>query len=79
MNPITGEPVLNLGEGEPGFVSKATDPVLFPTTYVQPADFAAQYPTPLDTTEIITMCEEVNMVMSIPEVKTASAPILGGK
>src|SRR4030042_2091160 len=74
MNPITGEPVFNLGEDaqvQKGFVSKATDPVLFPTTYVQPADFAAQYPTPLDTTEIIALCEEVNMVMSIPEVRTA--------
>jgi hypothetical protein len=74
MNPITGEAVLNLGEDanvQKGFVSKATDPVLFPTTYVQPADFAAQYPTPLDTTEILRLCEEVNMVMSIPEVGTS--------
>ena len=70
MNPITGEPVLNLGEGEPGFVSRATDPALFPATYVQPADFGAQYPNPLDQTEVLAMCEEVNMVMSIPEVKT---------
>ena len=73
MNPLQGEAVLNLGETAPvekAFISKATDPVLFPTTYVQPADFAAQYPTPLDTTEIMALCEEVNMLRAIPEQRT---------
>ena len=46
--------VLNLGadaKSEPAFVQKATDPVITPA-YTQPGDFTAQYPQPLDVTEI---------------------------
>lgn len=50
------------------FVSKATDPVV--TNVATPGDFAAQFPTPLDTTELVTMCEELNVWRSIPEVRT---------
>ena len=66
--------ILNLGSDanvDQAFVQKSTDPVILPTPYVQPTDFAAQYPTPLDTTEIIAMCEEVNVLRSIPEIGTS--------
>ncbi len=65
--------VLNVGadaKAEPAFVQKATDPVITPA-YSQPGDFTAQYPQPLDTTEIIAMCEEVTMLKTLPEVRTA--------
>jgi len=71
---LIGEKILNLGEGnaqEPGFVAKATDPVILPQPYSQPADFTAQYPTPLDTTEIIAMCEEVTALQAIPRLGTS--------
>ena len=65
------ELVLNLGQDqvkEQGFVSKATDPVLPGVS--TPGDFAAQYPTPLDTTELLAMCEEVNLLRAIPDEST---------
>lgn len=66
------ELVLNLGN-EPGeapnaFVNRATDPVVSNVT--TPVDFAAQYPNPIDPTEIIAMCEEVNLWRSIPSQPT---------
>lgn len=71
MNPLAGEAVLNLGEeAEQAFVSKATDPVISPN-YSQPTDFTAQYPTPLDTTEILDLCEEVSVWRAIPEIGTS--------
>lgn len=66
--------VLNLGADagvEKSFVTKSTDPVILPQPYVQPTDFAAQYPTPLDTTEILRLCEEVTLLQAIPEERTA--------
>lgn len=71
MDSLVGESVLNLGEDaveEKAFVAKTTDPLILPQPYSQPADFTAQYPTPLDTTEIIDMCEEVNLLRAIPEL-----------
>lgn len=69
---ITGEQVLNLGEGPEGsFVARATDPLVLPQPYSQPGDFAAQYPQPLDTTEIVAMCEEITAWAAIPEVPTS--------
>lgn len=65
------EKILNLGADaaqEKAFVERTTDPVILPQPYVQPTDFTAQYPTPLDTTEIIAMCEEVSLLKAIPEV-----------
>ncbi len=68
-NDITGEKVLNPATGE-AWVARATDPVITPQPYSSPADFAAQYPTPLDTTELIAMCEEVTVLQTIPEIST---------
>lgn len=69
------EPILNLGEDAAvtkafvqGEVQRAADPVLtFPGS---PVDFAAQYPTPLDVTEILDMCEELGVWRAIPEQRT---------
>lgn len=66
--------VLNLGEdaaAEPAFTQRSTDPVILPQPYAKPADFAAQYPTPLDPTEIIAMCEEISLWQALPEETTA--------
>jgi hypothetical protein len=71
------EPMLNLGaEGgtidpnavvQQAMVLRATDPTLSPSPYVSPIDFAAQYPQPISSAEIIAMCTEENMVRYIPE------------
>jgi len=58
------ENVLNPSTGE---VFRSTDPVILPQPYASPTDFAAQYPVPLDTTELITLCEEVTLLSAIPE------------
>lgn len=66
------EVILNVGQDaatEPAFVSRATDPVISPT-YALPADFAAQYPQPLDPTELLALCEEVTLLQAIPEQRT---------
>lgn len=60
--------VLNPSTGE---TFRATDPVILPQPYASPADFAAQYPTPLDTTELIAMCEEVSLFQFLPDQPTA--------
>lgn len=70
------ENILNLGGGvERSFteaqVLRATDPVLSPQPYASPADFAAQYPQPLDTTEIIAMCEEITAWAALPDEDTS--------
>ena len=73
MNPLQGESVLNLGEAaqvEEAFVSKASDPNISPA-YTTPGDFTAQYPTPLDTTEIIDLCEEISIWQALPEIGTS--------
>jgi len=65
------EQILNLGSDaaiEPAFVSKATDPAI--SNVGTPGDFAAQFPTPLDPTEFVNMCEELNTWRTIPEVTT---------
>ena len=73
------EVILNVGgDGQPAFteaqaqaeamVMRATDPLI--SNAGLPADFAAQYPTPLDTTEILAMCEEINLWKNIPELMT---------
>jgi hypothetical protein len=70
---ISGEKVLNMDgggayvAGSPDLVQRATDPLILPQPYSQPTSFAAQYPTPLDTTELIDKCEEVNLLRAIPE------------
>ena len=67
---ITGEQVINPSTGEV-YVSRATDPVMLPTPYASPSTFAAQYPTPLDPTEIIALCEEVSLWQALPEEFTS--------
>lgn len=75
---MLNEPILNLGNDggavidpaamvQQAMVMRTTDPLVLPQPYASPADFAAQYPTPLNTTEIIAMCEEVNALQNIPE------------
>lgn len=64
--------ILNVGQDaatEPAFISKAADPVISPV-YGLPADFAAQYPQPLDPNEFLAMCEEVSILQAIPEQRT---------
>lgn len=50
------------------FVQRATDPVV--SNVATPVDFSAQFPTPLDPTEILAMCEEVNLLNALPERRT---------
>jgi len=73
MDTISGEKVLDPSTGKPfvagqQVVERATDPLILPQPYTQPTDFTAQYPTPLDTTELIDKCEEVNLLRSLPEL-----------
>lgn len=63
------ELILDVTTGK-SFVDKAVDPVLTAAVVVTPADFAAQFPNPLDTTELVAMCEEINVWRSIPEIRT---------
>jgi len=67
INPLEGEKVVNPSTGE-AFVARATDPVV--SNVATPGDFAAQFPTPLDPTEILTLCEEVTLLQAIPEKRT---------
>lgn len=72
---MNGEVILNLGQGverafQAGMVQRASDPSFSPQAST-PIDFAAQFPQPLDTTELVAMCEELSVWKSIPEVQTA--------
>lgn len=62
------ETVLNPTTGEV-FQQRATDPVL--PNVSTPSEFAYQFPTPLDTTEVIRMCEEITVWQALPEKRTA--------
>jgi len=65
--PTIGEKVLDMaGSQQDSFVQRATDPNVLPQPYSSPDDFSAQYPTPLDTTEIVAMCEEITAWQAIP-------------
>lgn len=65
------EHVLNLGNsGERAFVNRANDPVINPQAST-PVDFAAQFPQPLDTTELVAMCEELGLWKALPELPTS--------
>lgn len=48
-------------------ITRATDPIILPQPYVTPADFASQFPTPLDTTEFVAMCEEIALLENLFE------------
>jgi len=65
---MANETVADMATPGGAFVQKATDPVV--TNVATPIDFTAQFPTPLDPTEVIAMCEEVNLLNAIPEVRT---------
>ena len=71
---MNGEVILNLGHGERAFqagvVQRASDPTQSPQA-TTPIDFAAQFPQPLDTTELVAMCEELSAWRNIPELPTA--------
>lgn len=67
VNPLEGEKILNPSENS-AFVARATDPLV--VNVGTPADFAAQFPTPLDPTEILALCEEVTLLQAIPEKRT---------
>jgi len=41
--------------------TRAADPVISPA-YTLPTDYVAQYPIPLDTQEIVAMCEEITVL-----------------
>lgn len=65
------EQVLNLGGGgDRAFINRATDPVISPAPST-PIDFAAQFPQPLDTTELVAMCEELGLWKALPELPTS--------
>lgn len=75
------EPILNLGPKDTNgafaetnngraFVSRANDPILSPQA-TTPIDFAAQFPQPLDTTELVVMCEELGLWKALPELPTS--------
>lgn len=46
---------------------RSEDP-MFPGGVPTPGDFLAEFPIPLDTTELITMCDETTLWRSLPEV-----------
>jgi len=65
------EQILDVQSGksfDEAMVQRATDPVL--PSVITPADFAEQYPTPLDTTEILPFCEDITVWRAIPEERT---------
>jgi hypothetical protein len=64
------ELVLNLGQGDRAFVNRANDPILSPQA-TTPIDFAAQFPQPLETTELVVMCEELGLWKALPELPTS--------
>ena len=77
INPLAGEQVLVPGatpEENGAFVARATDPLV--SNVATPADFAAQFPTPLDPTEILTLCEEVALLQAIPEQRTGLQQVI---
>ena len=77
INPLAGEQVLVPGATpaeNQAFVARATDPVV--SNVATPGDFAAQFPTPLDPTEILTLCEEVALLQAIPEQRTGLQQVI---
>src|SRR3990167_1423033 len=69
----SGDVVADMSNGG-AFVSRATDPVV--SNVATPGDFAAQFPTPLDPTEILTLCEEVALLQAIPEQRTGLQQVI---
>lgn len=61
------EVALNMVTNQP-FVQGATDPAI--SNVATPGDFAGQFPTPLDPTEILALCEEISLWQNIPDKRT---------
>lgn len=55
---------------QPSMVTRAADPLISPA-YSLPTDYAAQYPIPLNTDEIVAMCEEITWLQALPAENTA--------
>lgn len=68
VSPLGAEVIADMANPGGAFVQRATDPVV--SNVGTPVDFAAQFPTPLDPTEVIAMCEEVSLLNAIPEKPT---------
>lgn len=62
------ETILDLNDPKHKTVFRATDPVV--SNVATPGDFAAQFPTPLDPTELLAICEEISVLQVIPEYRT---------
>jgi hypothetical protein len=60
--------IQDMAGGAP-FVERASDPVITPT-YSTPADFSAQWATPLNPTEVISMAEEASLYKFLPVLGT---------
>lgn len=70
---MSDELVLNLGQDahtEKAFLAERASDPLYPATYAAPGDMTGQYPNPLPTEEVVTMCEEVTALRNIPELFT---------
>ena len=66
---IVGEKVFNMDPAAPPAekVFRAADPAI--SNVATPGDFAAEFPTPLDTTEVLDLCEDLGVWSAIPEEK----------
>jgi hypothetical protein len=67
---IVGEKVLNMDPAAPPAekVFRAADPAI--SNVATPGDFAAEFPNPLDPTEVLDLCEDLGVWSAIPEEKT---------
>lgn len=59
-------------QGMRSLINRAVDPVILPQPMTRPTDFTLEFGVPVDTTEIIAMCEEVSAYNAIPEVVNGS-------
>lgn len=50
---------------------RASDPI-FPNGVGTPGDFLTEFPVPVDTTELITLCDETSLYRALPEVTNDS-------
>jgi hypothetical protein len=60
------------GAVDGAIVEKANDPILRYPAALTPADFSFEFGTPIDTTELLTLCEETSMYEALPEVVNGS-------
>ncbi len=70
LGPASGDGAFQTVNGGKAFVSRANDPIISPAAST-PIDFAAQFPQPLDTTELVAMCEELGLWKALPELPTS--------